>query len=184
MTDSIFTSPTHEAVCAQVYEATRGRGLGLTMDETAAIATAALKATQQEMVRNLRSALEAVRDDICRGPVDDTLWRKGGVSQTTVDFITRELDDDFDYDKWLEENVPVSIAGFRPKTQEQSSYERGVREATAIAGNYCWNRQVEGRYLHSAAVFTSHTHQSIREAILASLNVTPVPVDPYETGDL
>jgi hypothetical protein len=54
-----------------------------------------------------------------------------------------------------------------------SSYEQGVRDAARIASTFCWNRQIEGRQLKHPAVFTSHTHQSISEAIHAALNVEP-----------
>lgn len=62
---------------------------------------------------------------------------------------------------------------FDREPKHNSEYERGVREAANVASTFCWNRSVEGRQLSHAAVFTSHTHQSIREAILAALDVEP-----------
>jgi hypothetical protein len=59
---------------------------------------------QRERVAKLEAALMSVREDICTGPIDDTLWRgKDRMSaETTVDFICNTLSDDWDYDEWLE----------------------------------------------------------------------------------
>ena len=62
---------------------------------------------------------------------------------------------------------------FNRDPRHSPEYERGVREAAIIAGTYCWNRQVEGGQLSRPAVFTTHTHQSISEAIHAALDVEP-----------
>lgn len=47
------------------------------------------------------------------------------------------------------------------------AYRRGVTEAANVAGDFCWRRSQNGGELKSPAVFTSHTHQHIREVIHA-----------------
>ena len=51
-------------------------------------------------ITRLQSALASVRAEICTGPIDDVLWHNKG--ETTVDFITNTLGDDWTYDKWFE----------------------------------------------------------------------------------
>lgn len=54
-------------------------------------------------VDELSGALRDVREEICTGPVDDVLWHSGyPVAETTVDFITNTLGDDWTYDEWVE----------------------------------------------------------------------------------
>ncbi len=56
----------------------------------------------RDRVEELESALKDVREEICRGPVNDVLWHRNFPSETTVDFICNTLGDDWDYDEWLE----------------------------------------------------------------------------------
>ena len=61
----------------------------------------------------LREALASVREEICAGPVDDTLWHRSVPAETTVDFICNTLGDDWSYDEWLE-----ARAALKGKTDE------------------------------------------------------------------
>jgi hypothetical protein len=56
----------------------------------------------QARIAELEWALRDVREEICTGPVNDVLWHNEIPSETTVDFICNTLNDDWDYDKWLE----------------------------------------------------------------------------------
>ena len=57
-----------------------------------------VKAYEREIER-LRACLDATRDEICEGPVDDVLWHDE--ITTTVDNITLTLEDGWTYDGWL-----------------------------------------------------------------------------------
>lgn len=52
-------------------------------------------------VKELEQALREVREEICRGPVNDILWHQETPAETTVDFITNTLNDNWSYDAWL-----------------------------------------------------------------------------------
>lgn len=53
-------------------------------------------------IERLRACLENTRDEICEGPVDDTLWHTAVPACTTVDNITLALRDGWTYDGWLD----------------------------------------------------------------------------------
>lgn len=53
-------------------------------------------------IAKLRACLEHTRDEICEGPVDDTLWHTAVPACTTVDNITLTLGDGWTYDGWLQ----------------------------------------------------------------------------------
>ncbi len=57
---------------------------------------------QRREIDRLRACLDATRDEICEGPVDDTLWHTAIPACTTVDNITLALRDGWTYDGWLE----------------------------------------------------------------------------------
>ncbi len=60
---------------------------------------------QVRQIERLRQCLHDTREEICKGPVDDTLWHTGMPACTTVDNICMALKDDWDYDAWLELNA-------------------------------------------------------------------------------
>jgi len=64
-----------------------------------------------EEIERLRECLSDTRHEICKGPVDDTLWHTGMPSCTTVDNICMALGDDWDYDQWLAEKVNATMEG-------------------------------------------------------------------------
>lgn len=70
----------------------------------------ALEAAQAR-IAELEGALRDVREEICTGPVNDVLWHNEIPSETTVDFICNTLNDDWDYDKWLETRAALEGKG-------------------------------------------------------------------------
>jgi hypothetical protein len=71
------------------------------MSEESARVAASEDETKDARIAELEAALFAVRDEICTGPIDDTLWHKAIPAETTVDYICNTLRDDWDYDDWL-----------------------------------------------------------------------------------
>lgn len=55
-------------------------------------------------IRELEACLRDTREEICKGPVDDTLWHTSKPACTTVDNICMTLDDNWEYDQWLQTN--------------------------------------------------------------------------------
>ncbi|NOD65770.1 hypothetical protein [Ruegeria sp. HKCCD6109] len=59
-------------------------------------------------VKELEQALREVREEICRGPVNDILWHQETPAETTVDFITNTLNDNWSYDAWLSREAALA----------------------------------------------------------------------------
>lgn len=74
-------------------------------DDGYPIAATNMRRAAQEL-ETLSAALGSVREDICRGPLNDTLWSGNSPAETTVDFITGTLGDGWSYDEWLASQEP------------------------------------------------------------------------------
>ena len=64
---------------------------------------AAIMSLCRSRIEQLEACLADTRDEICLGPVDDTLWHTEIPACTSVDNITLTLGDDWSYDDWLQD---------------------------------------------------------------------------------